>query len=195
MCSPLAAVVGGLQIFGMVNQAKGAAAHSQAQAAMFSHQATVEANVAAHQAAVERNRAIVADYQGKDAIARGQVAQTQQQLKTAQLVGTQRARFAAAGLDINEGSPLNVIMDTQFLGKNDELTIADNAAKEAWMYQESSRAGMSSASFIERQGRYNAGFLRSRAGAEDPGKAYTSSLLGGAGQVASSWYGMSSVKR
>ena len=149
---------------------------SSANAAKDASQATKDSYD--HNAGVEANKARVLDYQAKDAVRRGQTQQTSQQLKTAQIKGAQRARFAAAGVDVNEGSAFNVLMDTEYFGKLDEMTIADNAEKEAWALRESARTGYS-----------NADFLRRRAAAENPEKAYQSSMLGSAGTVASSWYG------
>jgi hypothetical protein len=157
---------------------------------MYEHQAAQTQVEASHQAAVERNRATVAEYQAKDAIARGQQSQTQHQLKVAQMRGSQRARFAAAGLSLEEGSAAAILMDTDFMGKTDELTIADNAEKEAWAFRESARVGMTNADFLARQGATHAAQFRARAGMEDPSRAFSTSLLGGASQVATSWYGM-----
>lgn len=131
-----------------------------------------------YNSAVERNKAHVLELQADDAVQRGQTQQTRQQLKTAQLKGAQRARFAAAGMDLKEGSAFNVLMDTDYMGKQDEMTIADNAEREAWSLRESARTGIN-----------NADFLALRARSEHPDQAYSNSLLGSAGSVASSWYG------
>lgn len=135
-----------------------------------------------YQAAVERNKATMLRYQAKDALERGTQARFQHQLRTAQLKGAQRARLAAAGIDLNEGSALNTLLDTDFLSRQDELTIADNAEREAWVFRESAKTGMA-----------NADFIRRRAAMENPNQAKFTSLLGSAGQVASSWYSMYST--
>lgn len=188
MCAP---VIGGLMVVGAIQQAQAAKANSKANQQLYTHQANMNTAVGEQQAAVERNRATVAEYQAKDALERGAMERTQRQLQTKQLTGAQRARFAAAGLDLNEGSAAAVLADTRFLGERDELIIQDNANKEAWMYRESARTGMSNADFIRRQSVTNTDFLRRRAASENPSGAFTTSLIGSAGQVASSWYGMS----
>lgn len=169
MCVPAAGVAAvglGLQVFGVLGQA--GAARDAAVANRAGYQ---------HQSAVETHKAGIYDQQAADAIARGKQAAFTQQLKTAQLRSTQRARFAAAGLDLNEGSAFNVLMDTDFMGKMDEAVISDNAEREAWAFRESARTSRS-----------NADFLAGRAGMESPSRAQNVTLLGGGGQVASSWY-------
>lgn len=134
-------------------------------------------------AAVERNKAIVAGWQADDAIERGQLATGRQQLKTASLKGSQRARLAAAGQNVNDpaSSAFNILADTEFMGKTDELTIGDNASKEAWALRESAKTGFSNAAFLQR-----------RADAENPSGAAFTSLLGNAGAVATNWYRLKS---
>lgn len=150
--------------------------------ALMSSQAAKE-NAAGQKAAMQfdaqekRNDAILADHAAKDAIYRGQQAQFRSRVQAGQLKGAQRARFAAAGLDLNEGSPLNVLLDTDYLSDMDATTIADNAEREAWALRENAKGS-----------RRNSQFLDWGAGRIDPKMAATSSLLGSAGQVASSWY-------
>jgi len=129
------------------------------------------------QEGVERRNADIADQQASDALVRGERAEGQVRMRTASLKGAQRARFAAAGLDLNEGSPLSILMDTDYMGELDALTVRDNASREAWALRETARTG-----------RMNADFLHWRAGQESPGRAAATSLLGSAGSVASSWY-------
>lgn len=168
MCSPMM-LIGGIATAGMFQQAEGAK-----NASVANQQAGY------YQAAVEKNKATVAEYQAKDAIARGQQAQARIQLRGAQVKGAQRARLAAAGFDLEEGTAANLLADTEYLMRHDVLTEQDNAEKEAWAYMESAKTGQS-----------NAEFLRRRAASEDPDYAYNTTLLGGVGQVASMWYGMS----
>jgi hypothetical protein len=130
-----------------------------------------------YQAAVNRNNSTLAEWNARDAITRGQKAEQQQRLKTAALKSTQRASFAARGMALDEGSPLAILDDTDFMGDMDALTLRDNAAREAWGYriQAGNYAG-------------DAGLLDARADAESPFKAGATTLLSSAGQVASPWY-------
>lgn len=130
-----------------------------------------------YQSQVNANNAKIAEWQAQDALQRGARVEQQQRLKTASLKGSQRARLAASGVALDEGSPLNVLQDTDYLGDLDARTIRDNAAKEAWSYRNQS-AGFTS----------DASMLSARASAESPLMAGATSLLGGAGLVADSWY-------
>nr|WP_143009793.1 hypothetical protein [Propionivibrio dicarboxylicus] len=150
----------------MASSAMGARAQSKATQAAYDYQSKVAAN-----------NAKIAEWQAENALERGQKAEQTSRLKTAQLKGTQRAALAEKGIALDEGSALNILNDTDYMGDVDANTIHDNAALEAWGYR-AQAAGLSSDSSM----------LAARAAAEDPTAATTSSLLGSAGSVASSWY-------
>lgn len=134
-----------------------------------------------YQAKVAANNATVATWRAQDAITRGQTETARQQLKTRQIKGAQRAAFAARGVDMGEGSALNILSDTDLMGAVDAATITDNAAKEAWAL----RAEASNANA-------NAGLLRARAAAENPAGSALGTVLTTGGTVASSWYNLKS---
>ncbi|MFJ1336758.1 hypothetical protein ACIKP7_01300 [Pseudomonas caricapapayae] len=70
-----------------------------------------------------------------DAVARGEFESDQQRLQTRAAIGSQRAGFAANGVDVNSGSAAEIQDDTAALGELDALTIRNNAAREAWGYR------------------------------------------------------------
>lgn len=84
-----------------------------------------------YQAAVARNNAIIAQRNADYAIGVGNVRAENQSYKTAQTIGEQKASFAAHGLDVNSGSPLDVRMSTAELGRLDALTILQEASSKA----------------------------------------------------------------
>lgn len=90
---------------------------------------------ARYQSAVERNNATIAGWQAEDATQRGQIEEQRQRLATARLRGAQRAGMAANGIEIDSGSPLDVLMDTASLGELDALTIRSNAEREAYGFR------------------------------------------------------------
>lgn len=107
----------------------------------------------------------------------GQREEQKSMLATANLKSAQRVGFAANGVDLGEGSPVNVLTTTDTMGQIDANTIKANAIKSAWGYRtqgvnQTNQATMS----------------RAAAGAIDPTMSAASSLLGSAGSVASSWY-------
>ena len=129
------------------------------------------------QSAVARNNAGLSEIQRKDALLRGQSTEQNVRLRTAQVGGTQRASLAARGIDIGEGSPLNILTDTAFMGERDALTARDNAAKEAWGFQVQ---GQNHAD--------NAALLDWRASQISPAGDAINTLITGAGKVAAGWY-------
>lgn len=138
-----------------------------------------------YQSAVARNNAITAEYQAQDALKRGEIAEEQQRRRTAMLKGSQTARLAANGIDISEGSALQILSDTDWMGEQDALTVRDNAAREAWGFREQGRNYQS-----------NSNMLSARADAENPLLAGATSLMTNpaTGVVAGKWYAMSKPK-
>lgn len=135
------------------------------------------------QSAVARKNATIADMQAKDAMLRGAKDEQNVRMRTAQIAGTQRASLAARGIDIGEGSPLNILTDTSFMGERDALTARDNAAKEVWGYQTQAQ-----------NMRDNADLLDWRGNQISPTGDAVATLLTGGGKVASSWYALRNTK-
>lgn len=136
-----------------------------------------------YQAKVAANNAQLAQWRASDAITRGQTDTARQQLKTRQLKGSQRASAAARGVDLGEGSALNILSDTDYLGAIDANQITQNAEMEAWAYQQEASDYTS-----------NSEVLRNRAKSVSPGSAAFSTLLTGASAVSKSWYSMKEKK-
>lgn len=89
----------------------------------------------AYQSQIYEANARLADLQAEDAISRGDAEAKKHNTQVKKLIGSQRAAFAAQGIDINSGSPLDVQADTAALGAEDEQTIKNNAWREAWGYK------------------------------------------------------------
>lgn len=77
-------------------------------------------------------RAQVAENQARHALAIGDIEAQRQGMKTASIIGAQRAAQSGSGLDVNVGSPVDVRETTDILGRLDELTILNNAQTKAW---------------------------------------------------------------
>lgn len=116
-----------------------------------------------------------ADQQALDAERRGVEGAQRVDTQTRTLVGSQRAALAASGVDANVGSGAEIQGETQALGALDELTIKNNAAREAFGYK------------VEAQN-YRSGAQFARAGAQNAAQSYRNqswaTLLGGGLQVA-----------
>lgn len=107
----------------------------------------------------------------------GQREEQKSRIATANLKSKQRTALAANGVDLGVGSAENILTTTDYMGEVDANTIQANAVKSAWGYRtqsvnESNKARTS----------------RATAGGISPEGAAFTSLIGGAGQVASSWY-------
>ena len=97
--------------------------------------------------------------------------------RAGQVKGAQRAALAANGVDLGTGSAAEVLTSTDLAKENDMNTITANAVRAAWGQRTQAT-------------NYTNQALTSRAGADSisPGMSAFTSLLGGATQVASSWY-------
>lgn len=77
----------------------------------------------------------LAEMQADDAIRRGDRAAYLYKKDVKRTIGNQRAALAAQGIEVNDGSALEVQMDTASQGEIDALTIKNNAYREAWGYK------------------------------------------------------------
>jgi hypothetical protein len=139
-------------------------------------------DMAQYQSEVAANNKKVAEWQAADAKARGDAQAMQVRRKYAALAGTQRASFAARGLDISEGSADAILTDTEFFGEYDQNTTRANAAREAWGYR------VRASNF---QG--DAAAAKAQADAQNPmlsgAMAGASSYFSSGGTVNAKWFG------
>jgi hypothetical protein len=120
--------------------------------------------------AMAEQNAITAEQNAQDALARGEKDAQAVRRQGQQVVGAQRAAFSARGLDISEGTPADVIDQTDFFGQSDAATTRTNARREARAY------------------RAQGGSFQAEAGTLNPWLQGGSALLGSMGTVASKWY-------
>lgn len=153
---------------GAVNGAISAGANARAQARQLAFEADMS-DLNARMAETAAQRTLEAG---------GREAQ-RSRMQTAALKGRQRAAMAANGLALDEGSPLNVLTATDYIGEMDANTIEANAIAAAWgqRVDATNQRGAATRS-------------RAAAGTINPTAATASSLIGSAGQVASSWYSL-----
>lgn len=90
-------------------------------------QGKYEQSIAEMNAAKDRNAAT-------DASNRGQTAQLQRYRALAQSLGSQRAAYAANGVDANFGSALETQLGTAQIGYEDSATLAENTRREMMGY-------------------------------------------------------------
>lgn len=91
------------------------------------------------QARMQKNaaqqNAKLAEYGAADAQRRGTLELYKVRRNAAQVKGAQRASMAARGLDLTEGSPLDILTETDYFSKLDENTTKDNTAKEVYGFR------------------------------------------------------------
>jgi hypothetical protein len=129
-----------------------------------------------HQAKVDANNATVAEWQAQDAEKRGQDDAARARRENSQRRGAQRVALAANGLDLNEGSALSLLDDTEYFGQVDQKTIADNTSREAWALRTRSQ-NFADASAVH----------KTAAGNINPNLAAGTSLLSSAASVGKRW--------
>lgn len=152
----------------------GVSAYQQgkSQQAMYDYQsqvATNNAKIANNNAALERQEGIEES--------------RLQRMKTIQAVGTQQAAMAANGLDITQGTPLDVIEDTSAMGELDALQVQYNSERKALAYEAQANNFTNQANLdsIAGQNAYSAGLMNGAA-------AGLNGLGDAARSVSSVWY-------
>ena len=131
------------------------------------------------QADLADTNARIAELGAQSALLQGQQQVGALTLKAGHLKSSQRAALAANGVDLGVGNAAEIQASTDIMKEIDANTLTANAVRSAWGYRTQAVNFQNEA-------------LMKRAGAKSisPGMAATSSLLGGAGQVAGSWYAM-----
>lgn len=88
-----------------------------------------------YEQSIANTNATIAAIQSKQAIEAGDFAASKKDVQTQQAVGSERAAQGASGIDVASGSSALVRNATEGAGAQDELTIRNNAARQAWGYQ------------------------------------------------------------
>lgn len=107
--------------------------------------------------------------QAADALQRGREAEYRYRENVSRVTGSQRAALAANGVDLGQGSALDILAETDALGSRDAALIRLNAEREAYGYQTR-----------QAQARFAARSI-------NPLAAGFTSFVNGAGNVATAW--------
>lgn len=114
-------------------------------------------------AEVYGRNADLAEEQAKDAVARGRESEMALRRKSRGLAGSQRANFAAQGLNTNVGSARDVVRSDQALGNLDAMTIRNNAAREAFGFNRQAQYDREDAQMALAGGKNRANAIRKEA--------------------------------
>lgn len=90
---------------------------------------------ASYQASQYEFNSDIAELQAKDAIRRGNQEAIDYKKGVKQLVGDQRAKLAAQGIEVSTGSALELQLDTAAQGAENIQTIRNNAFRESTGYK------------------------------------------------------------
>lgn len=166
MCNPAAILT--MQAVGGAQQAIGAYGQAAGQRSSLRYDAQIAAfNVRMAEQSAQRS------------LERGRAETNAVRRNTAALKGQQRAGMAARGVDLTYGTPAEVLTSTDVMGELDAQTTQINAIREAWGYR-------AQATNFENE----AAMATASAQSISPGLAASTSLLGSATDLASSFYGM-----
>jgi hypothetical protein len=88
-----------------------------------------------YEMSVARMNQRLSEFNAQDAINRGAEAEGAQKRKTELLKGRQKTLLAAQGIDINSGSAAAILNETETMGQMDQLTIRNNAWREAFGFK------------------------------------------------------------
>lgn len=116
-----------------------------------------------------------AEDQSRDAYKRGEEEASVRRKRTKLAVGSQRAALAAQGISVDSGTALNIQQDTEALGALDEMTIRNNAIREAYGYRSQAADFRSQGDFASLSARANANATLLTGGMRAIGTAYDTS--------------------
>lgn len=134
------------------------------------------------QAIMADTNAHIAELGAQSALAQGEHEINNQTLQAGHLKSTQRTAMAANGIDLGEGNAAEIQASTEIMKEADKNTLQANAIKNAWGYR------MQGTNFTN-----EALTARNMSSAISPLASGFTSLLGGAGGVASNWYMMNKM--
>ena len=98
-------------------------------------QAQAQNEAAAWNARIMDDKAANMDLLADDALQRGESAASVQQLRARQERAATTSAYAASGVDVNSGSPVDVVADMAAWQEYDRQQIIANSEREAWGYQ------------------------------------------------------------
>ena len=86
-------------------------------------------------AGLMETNALNRDAQAEDALRRGQSEAALQKIATRGQIAADRTRYAASGVKVNTGTPVDVAGDTAAWGEYERQQIVANSEREAWGYR------------------------------------------------------------
>jgi hypothetical protein len=163
----MAAAAGIIGVIGGVVSAIGAIQQGKAQA-----------DAANYQAQVARNNEIIALQQAAYTRQEGAAEAQRQDLKSKQVMGTQKAVLGASGVDVESGSALAVQQSQAELARLDALTVQSNAERKAWGFDVEA---------VNQKAQSQLHYMQAAQAKKAAALSAFSSILGSAGKFAGKW--------
>lgn len=88
-----------------------------------------------YESSIANTNAAIARVKMRQVLEQGDIERSRQNLKTEQTVGALRTAAGASGTDVATGSNALVRIGAVGVGSIDELTVRNNAARQAWGYE------------------------------------------------------------
>jgi hypothetical protein len=88
-----------------------------------------------YQKQIYDENARISQIQSDDALRRSEEMAGRVRANARKVQGSQRAAYAAQGIDVNSGSAIDVQDETMTMGEQDAMTVSNNAWREAWGYR------------------------------------------------------------
>ena len=182
MCEPTTVIVAGITMGEIATAASVAGMAMSAYGAYQGAQASKdEAN---YQAAVSRNNKIISDRNAADITKQGKDEANRYRSRVRQLEAQQTVGLAGQGVDVSEGTSIDLLADTAELGEFDAQVIKSNAGREAY------NARVQGMNFQSQADLY-----KTKANAQSPAFSAGTTLLSGAGQVSDRWNSIRKAKK
>jgi len=181
MCDPATIVIGSITLGQMATAASIA---GLAMSAYGAYQGSKAAKgEAKYNEAVAKNNKIISDRNAADITKQGTDEANRYRSKVRRLQAEQTVGLAGQGVDVTEGSSIDLLADTAELGEFDAQMIESNAGRAAY------NAKVQGMNFQSQANLYKA-----KASAQNPAFAAGTTLLSGAGQVADRWNSTAKAK-
>lgn len=129
-----------------------------------------------------------AENAAQSVLAQGQAQIAQLTKRVGKIKGQQQAAMAAQGVDLGVGNAAEITASTDLEKENDVHTLEANALRAAWGYRLQSDADYGRAQTQAQNYRTQSALYGTAAEQSNPVMAGATSLIGGAGTVASRWY-------
>lgn len=176
----------GLQVGGALSSALGAFYSVRAN----QYRARAQASALEHQQQLSWINARQAERDAQGSLLAGQREAARAGQRFGQIKASVEARQSARGIQAGVGSAGEISASIELAKQTDQLAITRNSVRQA----NAQRTGRVNALARASAAGVEAGNLRGMAGALNPGLSGATSLIGGAGAVASNWYALNKTK-